>query len=276
MKLRRFVNSTLLVIMTAVFGLPIYMALINTFKTQDQILRNPIGFPSPITLENLIQALTRPDNLVLKGLVTSLEITSVSVVCLVILSSAIGHFLARHNSRLFRGLQLLFMAGMMIPPQIYLIPIVQIFRKLHMIGTFYGLLLIFVGGGLLSFAVFVYTGFIKNVPRELEEAAVIDGAGEFRMFWQLIFPLLRPATATVVIFLSLWIWNEFLLPLIIFGPGKGVTITTGIYLALGQIYSINYGQMFAMMTIASLPMLVFFFLFQKEFISGLVGGALKG
>ncbi len=145
-----------------------------------------------------------------------------------------------------------------------------------MIGTFYGLLLIFVGGGLLSFAVFVYTGFIKNVPRELEEAAVIDGAGEFRMFWQLIFPLLRPATATVVIFLSLWIWNEFLLPLIIFGPGKGVTITTGIYLALGQIYSINYGQMFAMMTIASLPMLVFFFLFQKEFISGLVGGALKG
>jgi raffinose/stachyose/melibiose transport system permease protein len=276
MRLRRFINSALLVVMTAVYGLPIYMALLNTFKTQDQILKDPMGFPVPFTLDNIVQQLTRPDNLVLRGLMTSVEVTAISVVCLVILSSAIGHFLARHDSPVFRLLSLVFMAGMMIPPQIYLIPIVQIYRPLHMIGTFSGLLLVFVGGGLMSFAVFVYTGFIKNVPRELEEAAVIDGAGEFRMFWQCVFPLLRPATATVVIFLSLWIWNEFLIPLIIFGPSKGVTITTGIYLAFGQIFSINYGQMYAMMAIASLPMLVLFFVFQKEFIAGLVGGALKG
>jgi raffinose/stachyose/melibiose transport system permease protein len=276
MGIPRLTRNLFLVLMTAAFGLPLYMALVNTFKTQAQILRDPIGFPAPFTLDNLVQALTRPDNLVLKGLLTSLSLTSISVICVVILSSATGHFLARRNSRLSRGLQLFFMAGMMIPPQVYLIPIVQIFRSVHLIGTLYGMLLIFIGGGLLSFAVFVYTGFIKNVPRELEEAAIIDGAGEFRMFWQIIFPLLRPATATVVIFVSLWIWNEFLLPLIILGPGQGVTITTGIYLSLGQIYSINYGQMFAMMTLASLPMLTLFFALQKEFIAGLVGGALKG
>jgi raffinose/stachyose/melibiose transport system permease protein len=157
-----------------------------------------------------------------------------------------------------------------------LIPIVQIFKTLHLIGSFFGVLVVFTGGGLLSFAVFVYTGFIKNVPRELEEASLIDGANKFQMFWKILFPLLRPATATVVIFLSLWIWNEFLMPLILLGSNGGVTITLGIYMSLGQLYTINYGQMFAMMMIASLPMLAFFFAFQKEFIAGLMGGALKG
>jgi len=199
-----------------------------------------------------------------------------SVFFIVIFSSAIGYYIARHNTRFTKGLQLLFLAGLMIPSQIYLIPIVQIFRKFHLIGSFSSMLVVFIGGGLLSFAVFVYSGFIKNVPVEVEEAALIDGANKFQMFWMILFPLLRPATAAVVIFLSLWIWNEFLLPLILLGPGKGVTITLGVYMSLGQLYTINYGQMFAMMMIASLPMLAFFFAFQKEFIAGLTSGALKG
>lgn len=276
MNTRQMPRNLLLIALTVAFGLPLYMALVNTFKNQEQILKDPIGLPAPFTLSNLVAALTRPDHLVTRGMLTSVSLTVVSVVLLVILSSGIGYYLARHNSRLSRALGLLFLAGMLIPPQIYLIPIVQVFRTAHLIGTFQGMLLVFVGGGLLSFAVFVYTGFMKNVPRELEEAATIDGAGQFRMFWQIVFPLLRPATATVAIFLCLWIWNDFLLPLIILGPGKGVTITTGIYLSLGQIYSINYGQMFSMMMISSLPMLILFFLFQKEFIAGLAGGALKG
>jgi raffinose/stachyose/melibiose transport system permease protein len=136
--------------------------------------------------------------------------------------------------------------------------------------------LYFVGGGLLSFGVFVYTGFVKNIPTDLDDAATVDGAGEFRLFWQIIFPLMRPATATVMIFLSLWIWNEFLIPLIILGPAQGVTVTTGIYFALGQASSISYGQMFSMMLISALPMLILFFALQREFVAGLSSGALKG
>jgi raffinose/stachyose/melibiose transport system permease protein len=135
--------------------------------------------------------------------------------------------------------------------------------------------LFFIGGGLLSFAIFVYTGFVKNIPRELEEAATIDGASEFRMFWQVVFPLMRPATATVTTFLSLWTWNEFLIPLLILGPARGMTITTGMYIALGQTTS-DFGQMFAMMFLSALPMLIFFFALQKEFIAGLTAGSLKG
>ncbi|MCX6080765.1 MAG: carbohydrate ABC transporter permease [Chloroflexi bacterium] len=276
MKISRVAMPILLTWITAVFGLPLYMALVNTFKTQEQILADPLGFPAPFTFNNLINAFSRPDNLIARGLLNSTILVVVSVFFIVILSSAIGYYIARNNTRFTQGLQLLFMAGMMIPAQVYLIPIVQIFRTFHLIGSYFGVLVVFTGGGLLSFAVFVYTGFIKNIPRELEEAAMIDGANKFQMFWKILFPLLRPATATVVIFLTLWIWNEFLMPLILLGPGNGVTITLGVYMSLGQLYTINYGQMFAIMMIASFPMLIFFFTFQKEFIAGLLGGSLKG
>ena len=276
MKTNRIISQLILILVTAVFGLPLYMAVVNTFKTQEQILADPLGIPAPFTLENLANAFGRPDYLIARGLLTSMILVVASVFFIVIFSSAIGYYIARHNTRFTKGLQLLFLAGLMIPSQIYLIPIVQIFRKFHLIGSFSGMLVVFIGGGLLSFAVFVYSGFIKNVPVEVEEAALIDGANKFQMFWMILFPLLRPATAAVVIFLSLWIWNEFLLPLILLGPGKGVTITLGVYMSLGQLYTINYGQMFAMMMIASLPMLAFFFAFQKEFIAGLTSGALKG
>jgi len=276
MNTNRIISHMVLILVTVVFGLPLYMAVVNTFKTQEQILADPLGFPAPFTLENLANALGRPDHLIARGLLTSTILVVASVFFIVIFSSAIGYYIARHNTRFTKGLQLLFLAGLMIPSQIYLIPIVQIFRKFHLIGSFSSMLVVFIGGGLLSFAVFVYSGFIKNVPVEVEEAALIDGANKFQMFWIILFPLLRPATAAVVIFLSLWIWNEFLLPLILLGPGKGVTITLGVYMSLGQLYTINYGQMFAMMMIASLPMLAFFFAFQKEFIAGLTSGALKG
>ena len=276
MKAKRTLGVGFVTILAALYALPLYLALVNTFKVQDQILSNPIALPHPFTLGNLHDALTRPDNLIFKGLLTSILITAVSVTLLIILSSAIGYYLARHPSRLSNILLGVFSAGLMIPGQIYLIPLVRIFRSLGLIGSPVALILALVGGGLLSFGVFVYAGFVKNVPRELDEAAIIDGAGEFRLFWQIIFPLLRPATATVAIFLSLWVWNDFLFPLILLGPSKGMTITTGIYISLGQIYSINYGQMFAIMALASLPVLIFYFLLQKEFIAGLAGGALKG
>jgi raffinose/stachyose/melibiose transport system permease protein len=142
-------------------------------------------------------------------------------------------------------------------------------------GSFQGLILYLSAGGMLSFAVFVYAGFAKTIPREMDESAIVDGANQFTLFWRIIFPLMRPATATVVIFVGLWTWNEFLMPLIIVGPAQGITITTGIYTAVGT-YTSDYGQIFSLMFLSALPMLVFFFALQKEFIAGLTGGALKG
>jgi raffinose/stachyose/melibiose transport system permease protein len=118
-------------------------------------------------------------------------------------------------------------------------------------------------------------GHRGQIPRELEEAAAIDGAGRFQIFWKIVFPLLRPATASVMIFLGVWIWNDFLNPLIILGPSKGTTITTGIYRAIGQ-YQADFGQVFTLMFLATLPVLIFYLALQKDFVKGLTGGATKG
>lgn len=258
-----------------VFALPLYLAVVNVFKTEEQITRYPIALPAPFTLENLQTVLARPDNLLFEGLKNSLIITVCSVVAVVFFASVIGFYIARSNNRYMQVLLLVFIAGMMVPVQVVLIPIARLLQWLGLMGTFQGLILLQAGGGLLSFAVFVYTGFVKTIPRELDESAMIDGASRFTLFWRIIFPLMRPATATVVIFVGLWTWNEFLLPLIILGPGEGITITTGIFTAVDNL-NINYGMAFGLMFLAALPVLGFFFALQKEFIAGLTGGSLKG
>jgi len=276
MNKKRSLIARILTGLTAfIFALPLYLALVNVFKTEDQITRYPIALPDPFTLENLYAVLTRPDHLLFDGLKNSLIITVCSVITVVFFSSTLGYYIARSKNRYMQLLLLVFIAGMMVPVQVVLIPVSRMLNWLGMMGTFQGLVLLQTGGGMLSFAVFVYTGFVKTIPRELDESAMIDGASKFTLFWKIIFPLMRPATATVVIFVGLWTWNEFLLPLIILGPGEGITITTGIFTAVDNL-NINYGMAFALMFLSALPILGFFFTQQKEFIAGLTGGSLKG
>ncbi len=274
-KAKKYSKAIFAAVITFIFSIPLYLALVNVFKTEEQIQYEPIAWPAPFTLQNIIAVMTRPDNLLFEGLKNSLLITAVSVILIVFFSSTIGFVIGRSNKRYMRLLLLLFVAGMLVPPQVVLIPVSRLLQWMGLMGTFQGLILLQIGGGLLSFAVFVYTGFVKTIPRELDESAMIDGASRFTMFWRIIFPLMRPATATVIIFTTLWSWNEFLLPLVILGPGQGVTITTGIYTAASSLNK-NYGQMFALMFLSALPILAFYFTQQKEFIAGLTGGSLKG
>jgi raffinose/stachyose/melibiose transport system permease protein len=262
-------------LMTAIFALPLYLAVVNVFKTLEQIRYRPVALPNPFIWDNLITVINRPDNLLFEGLKFSLLVTASSVTLLVLFSSTIGFYIARSDTRLSRFLLFLFVAGMLIPPQVTLIPITQLLKFLGLMASFPGLVLYLAGSGMLSFAVFVYSGFVKSIPRELDESAILEGASRFTLFWRIVFPLMRPATATVVIFTSLWTWNEFLLPLIIVGPSQGITITTGIYTAVGT-YTSDYGQIFSLMFLSALPMLAFFFMLQKEFIAGLTAGSLKG
>jgi raffinose/stachyose/melibiose transport system permease protein len=169
---------------------------------------------------------------------------------------------------------LLLLCGLMIPPQVILMPVTQVLRATHLMTTLQGLILFNVGY-YVPFGVFVFSGFIRTVPVELEESAAIDGASPGQVFWRIVFPLLRPATASVLIFLGVWIWNDFIDPLIILGPSQGTTITTGIYRSIGQ-YQVDFGGVFALMFLATLPVLIFFLALQKQFVKGLTGGATKG
>ncbi|MCU1411672.1 MAG: carbohydrate transporter permease [Rhodoglobus sp.] len=275
--LRRLGRAGHLVIawfITFAFVLPIYIALSSAFKSQEQILANPLGLPAPFTFDNILTALTRPDSLVVNGLLNSVLVTALSVVILIPLSSALSFWISERRP-LLKGILLgVFALGLMVPPQVVLLPIVQLLHAIGLANSYPGLILSNVGGGYLSFAVFVYVGFLRSVPREVIEAARVDGASDLRIWWTVVLPLVRPATATVGIFLGLWVWNDFLNPLFILGPLQGQTITTGIYVALGG-YSADYGQLFGIMFLAAIIPVVGYLVSQREFIHGLMSGASK-
>ncbi|GIF67985.1 sugar ABC transporter permease [Asanoa ishikariensis] len=259
---------------TLVFVAPIYLMLVNAFKPQEKILANPLAPPWPPTLDNLTKALTRPDNLIPLGLRNSLIVAVISVALIVPLGSAFSFYISRKSGKTKAVILLVLSAGLMIPPQVILLPTIRILTWVGLDHSYPGLILANLGGGYLSFAVFVYVGFMRSVPDEIIQAARLDGAGGLRIWWQIVMPLVRPATATVVIFLTLWIWNDFLNPLFILGPLQGQTITTGLYLTIGQ-YSVDYGQLFGIMFLAGVLPVIGYLTVQKQFVAGLTSGSAK-
>ncbi|MEY9934472.1 raffinose/stachyose/melibiose transport system permease protein [Catenulispora sp. GP43] len=259
---------------TAVFFLPLYIVVVNVFKRGQDITAHPVSLPVPPTLASIHQVLSRPDRLFWYGLINSVEVTALSITVLTVVSAMLGHYLARSHSRWAKATLAVLLCGLMIPPPVILEPVTEVLRSLGLMTTIPGLVLVDVGY-YVPFGVFVFTGFVKSIPIELEEAAALDGSGRFRTFWTVVFPLLRPASASVLIFLGVWIWNDFLNPLIILGPANGTTVTVGIYRAIGEHQS-DFGAVFALMFLATLPILVFYLAFQKHFVKGLTGGATKG
>jgi multiple sugar transport system permease protein/raffinose/stachyose/melibiose transport system permease protein len=272
--LRRIGHLFIAWLVTLAFVLPIYIALSSAFKSQEQILANPLGLPAPFTFDNILKALQRPDNLVQGGLTNSILVTGLTVAILIPLASALSFYISERRPIIKAPLLAVFALGLMVPPQVVLQPIVLLLQAVGLQHSYAGLILSNVGGGYMSFAVFVYVGFLRTVPREVIEAARMDGASDLRIWWRVVLPLVRPATATVGIFLGLWVWNDFLNPLFILGPLQGQTITTGIYVALGG-YSADYGQLFGIMFLAAIVPVIGYLVSQREFIHGLMSGASK-
>ncbi|MGP3982509.1 carbohydrate ABC transporter permease [Streptomyces sp. KR80] len=272
--MKPYVRPLVALFVAAAFFLPLYLVLTNVFKPGPDITASPISLPVSPTLNNLADALTRPDRLFWDGLINSVTVTLLSMVVLTVVSAMLGHYVARTRSRFGRVALLVLLAGLMIPPQVILVPVTEVLGTTGLMGTIGGLVLFNVGY-YVPFGVFVFSGFVRTIPIELEEAAAMDGSGRFGTFWRVVFPLLRPATASVLIFLGVWIWNDFLNPLIILGPVGGTTVTVGVYRSLGQ-FQRDFGGMFGLMFMATLPVLLFYLVLQKHFVKGLTGGAVKG
>ncbi|MBM9503493.1 carbohydrate ABC transporter permease [Streptomyces sp. KK5PA1] len=265
---------TLAVVVVLVFVSPIYLTIVNAFKKENDIVSDPAAPPVHPTLGNLRTALDRPDHLLQLGLRNSLIVVVCSVLLLIPLGSAFSFWISRRRTRLRAAILAMLAAGLMIPPQVVLLPTIHILNFLGLAHSYPGLILSNLGGGYFSFAVFVYVGFMRAVPDEVVEAARLDGAGGLRVWWSIVMPLVRPATATVAIFLSLWIWNDFLNPQFILGPLQGQTITTGLYLSVGQ-FQMDYGQLFGIMFLAGIVPVAGYLAMQKQFIAGLTAGSTK-
>jgi raffinose/stachyose/melibiose transport system permease protein len=268
--LRRII-ATLAVI---VYAAPLSISIINTFKSNEQIMLSPVSLPDPATMENVVDVLTNPDSDIWGTLIRTALITASSVLLIVILGSMLGYYIGRNDGPFQRSLTVALLLGLAIPSQVLLIPVSQVLKAVGLLNTYFGLVIYNVAF-FVPFSMLIFSRFVRSIPTELDEAAAIDGAGPLRTYFTVIFPLLRPAAASVTIFVSIWIWNDFVNPLILLGPETGTTIMAGLYRTLGQ-YTSNYGSVFAYMFLATLPIIILFLMLQKAFVSGLTSGASKG
>lgn len=260
-----------LLLLGVFFVIPIYLILVNAFKDGGQVMRSPLTLPIPPVFDSIISILKNKSSNVLDMYKNSLLLLLFVIPLSVVFNSMASYYLARNQSKLARGMRFYFLSGLMVPYIIVFIPLALVVRFLKLPFGIPLLVLIFLAAT-VPFTTFMYTNFIKDVPKELEEAAAIDGAGKFYTFWNIIFPLLKPCTATIIIFNGLGVWNDFQTPLLM---GQVKTITVGIYTAIGP-YSADWGLVFGYLLFAVVPVILAYLLLQKQFVAGLTAGATKG
>jgi raffinose/stachyose/melibiose transport system permease protein len=259
------------ILLALVFVSPFYFLLVNSFKKLKEILLNAAKLPEQFGLGNFRKAWEAIDFPIV--FMHSLVVTSLSVAGLVIVSSMTAYRIVRSPTLFNRLLFTVFIAAMIIPFQSVMLPLMRITSMFELRGHVYGIVICYLGFG-ISLSMFLFHGFIKSVPREIEEAAVVDGCSPYGVFWKIVFPLLRPIAATVVILNVLWIWNDYLLPVLVVN-NTYTTIPLAIQLFFGQ-YLRKWDLAMAALTLSTIPIVLFFLLLQKHIVEGITAGSIKG
>jgi raffinose/stachyose/melibiose transport system permease protein len=264
------------------FLFPFFIVLINSAKTPFEITQNPLAMPSQWgkIFTNIADIWTSVNVRYSSSFVSSVIITVVSLVLLNFFSSQAAWALVRTKTRLSNGIFVLFVAAMVIPFQIVMFPLLTWFREIYqvtgikLLRSYSGIILAYLGFG-LSQSIFMFHGFIKSIPLELEEAALIDGCNRPQIFYKIIFPILKPIQATVLVLNGIWIWNDYLLPLLILGKGNQImTIPLAVSNFAGA-YVKQWDLILTAILMAMVPVVVFFLIAQKSIIKGMVAGSIK-
>ena len=266
------VACVLMGIISVVWFLPVYFMLINSFKPLKGVIFTTAAFPESVYFGNIIEVWNGADYFLLFS--NSLIITFISIVGIVLCAAMAGYRLSRASGRVAALLLSYFILTLIIPFQAIMIPLVKTMREFSMIDSRWGLILVYIALG-SPIAIFLYQGYIKTLPYALEESAIIDGAGQLTIFFRIIFPLLKPMTSTVVILQSLYIWNDFLLPLISIQSEHLKTIPLGIAGKFFGQYAFKWNLGITAMLMASLPMLLLYIFVQRFIISGVMKGSVK-
>lgn len=252
---------------------PLCLVILGSLKSYSEVMTDVLSLPQTLSFENYSHVFSQMNYP--QAFCNTLFVTVLGVCGIVFLGSTAGYKLSRTNTRVSYLLFLLCIAPMMIPFQSFMITLVQIAKKLHLINRLFGLAVICWGLG-TPMAIFLYHGFTKGIPKELEECALLDGCSSWRIFASIVFPLLKPVTASVIVVNALWIWNDFLLPLLILGTAERTkTLQLAAYAFMGQ-YKMEWQNIMAAAVMCIIPALVIYLFFQKDIVKGLVSGALKG
>lgn len=244
--------------------------IVSSFKTKHDLLFNTFGLPTKITFENYRQVLI--EDSLYRNFLNSIILTMCSILSLVFISSMTAYGLARYRFKGRNVLELYFLLGLMFPIQIAILPLFIIMRTLSLTNTFLGMVLLYTAN--MSFSLFIFTQFFKELPTALHESAIIDGAGEFAIYWRIMMPISKPVLFTVMTVSFVQIWNDFYLPLVFLTKRSLHTLTLAIYQYLANFLA-YWNFVFAAATLALIPVIIIFLVFSNQIISGLAAGSIK-
>lgn len=271
-KMKRTFLYIISIFLSVLFLSPLYIVFTNSFKTQKGIFLNVMSLPFGryFSIENYKEAFIQLN--FVHSFLNSLFITMSSTVIIIVFSSMAAWMLVRTKTKISTFIFLMFAAAMLIPFQSVMLPLIKIMGKIGFLNP-YGLIFMYLGFG-ASLSIILYHGFIKSIPKELEEAAVLDGCNTFQVFWLIVFPLLKPTTITVAILNIMWVWNDFLLPQLVINKPEWHTIPLRMFFFFGQ-FSKKWHLAMAGLIIAMIPIVAFYIFAQRHIIKGITDGSIK-
>lgn len=278
----RWLLEGLAALVFLLFFSPFYIVVVNAFKSRFQVLTDVLGLPDDWgqIAANLNSVMTSTNLRFWQSALSSVIITVFSLAVIVLFSSMAAWVLVRTKSKVSSFIFMLFVAAMVIPFQVVMLPLVSWMRitfeltGIPMLRTYHGMIFAYLGFG-CSLSIFLYHGFIKGIPYELEQAATIDGCSRWQVFFRIVFPILKPITVTVMVLNGIWIWNDYLLPLLVLGTGNPIqTIPLAIAGYVGSFVK-QWELIMLALVLAILPVVIFYLLAQKQIIKGMVEGSIK-
>ena len=269
------IRTAILVILTIIFIFPILLVFMNSFKSRLYVSTVPFAWPSGdmfVGLENYINGIKTSGFLM--AFIRSVWISVMGVGVIILCTSMTAWFIVRVKNKFTKALYYIFVFSMIVPFQMVMYTLTFVVTTMYFDNVF-GIVLVYLGFG-AGLSVFMFCGFIKSIPLEVEEAATIDGCNPLQTYFLIVFPMLKPTAITVAILQAMWIWNDYLLPYLILGSDHK-TVPVAIQLAMQGAYgSVDWGSFMAMLVIAIIPIVIFYLFGQKYIISGVIAGAVKG
>jgi raffinose/stachyose/melibiose transport system permease protein len=264
-------TAVIMIPIALIVALPLYYIVVNTFKTQPEMSSSPFALPTQLFLDNYATVFgTVP---LVQSFANTLFVTVLSLLLMLIVGSMAAYGMIIANTRFIRWFGAALVLGFIIPSQSTLIPLYRLLVRIGLIDTLTGLVFLYSAGSI--FCYFLIQGYMKSVPFELIEAARIDGANAFAIYWRIVLPLIRPILVTVAVFQTMWIWNDFITPNVFLVSPEKSTLVLQVYKSVGE-FTTDWPSFMTLSVLALLPMVVFFIFTQRHIVSGLLAGGVKG
>lgn len=263
--------SLFMILAAAVVGVPFYYIVVNTFKTQAETSASPLAPPTSLYLDNYVRVFESTP--ILQAFLNTLYVTVVSIVIMLVIGSMAAYAMLLRTTLVNRVAGALLVTAFLVPGQATLIPVYRILVELRLIDSLEGLVVLYTAGSI--FCYFLIQGYLRSLPISIFEAARIDGAGPWQIYWRIVLPLIRPILITVGVFQTMWIWNDFITPNVFISSPDKQTLVLQVYKAVGQ-YSVDWPAFMTLSVIVLIPVVIFFIVMQRHIVDGLLQGSVKG